>query len=123
MRNRLILSLILIAFVFAATAAYAGGPLIVDPVSGKAYAYAPGTVPVYYDNGDFAITIDWNNYPATVTFPNSVGQHVVEKGYHDWSSIPSTSFRANVVGNFASKGLPDINGSNADLVIGAWNGG
>jgi hypothetical protein len=123
MRNKLILSLLLVSFCFAATAAFAGGPLVVDPVTGKAYAYAPGTVPVYYDNGDFAVVYDWNNYPATVTFPNSVGQHVVEKGYHDWSAIPSTSFHANVVGSFASIGLPDINGSNADLVIGKWNGG
>jgi hypothetical protein len=104
-------------------AAMAGGPLIVDPTTRKAWAYGPGTVPVYFDLGDFGVVYDWNNYPATVTFDNAAGRALVEKGYRDWSGVPTTSLRAQVQGDFARRGLPDITGANADLVIGAFNGG
>src|SRR5512138_3324941 len=102
--------------------AFAGGPLIVNPDTRTPYAYGPGTVQVYYDNGNLATGIwNWNVSPAEqVDLDNSVGKHLVEKGYADWSSIPSSSFRAAVAGNFASIGLPDITGSNADLVIGVF---
>ena len=123
--NKLVFSfLFLVACTLMSSLAFAGGPLIVDQVAKKAWAYPQGgVVPVYYDNGDFAVVYDWNNYPARVTFPNSVGKKLVEKGYYDWSSIPTTSLRTNVVGDFASVGLPDINGDNAAEVIGKWNGG
>src|SRR5262245_18539788 len=105
--------------------AFAGGPLIINPETKTAYAYGPGTVPVYYDNGDLATNIwDWTQDPAVqVSLDNSVGRHLVEKGYADWSAVPSTSFRAAVVGSFASIGLPNITGANADQVIGTYNGG
>ena len=108
----------------AAAPARAGGPLIVDPTSGKPWRYAPGTVvPVFHDIGDYAVVIDWENYPATVTFDNAVGAGQVRAGFASWSSVPSTSFRAQVKGDFASLGLPDITGANADLIIGRFNGG
>ncbi|MGZ6081418.1 MAG: hypothetical protein ACXWK4_11430, partial [Myxococcaceae bacterium] len=115
---------LLLALVAAAAPALAGGPLIVDPKSGKPWRYAPGAVvPVFHDLGDYAVVIDWDNYPATVTFDNAVGAGQVRAGYTSWSSVPSTSLRAQVKGDFASIGLPDITGANADLVIGRWNGG
>jgi len=105
--------------------AFAGGPLIVNPATKKAYAYGPGTIQVYYDSGDLATGIwNWNVDPAVqLTLDNSVGKHLVEKGYADWSAIPSSSVRATVVGDFASVGLPNIRGANAEQVIGTYNGG
>jgi hypothetical protein len=105
--------------------AFAGGPLIVSPETRTAYAYGPGPVKVYYDNGDLATGIwNYNVSPAAqVTLTNSIGKHLVEKGFADWSAIPSSSFRATVVGDFKSINLPDINGTNAGLVIGTFNGG
>ena len=112
------------ALVAAVAPARAGGPLIVDATSGKPWRYQPGTVvPVFHDIGDYAVVIDWNNYPATVTFDNAVGAGQVRAGFTSWSSVPSTSLRTQVKGDFASLGLPDITGANADLVIGRWNGG
>ena len=112
-----------VALAAIASSAAAGGPLIVDPVTRKAWVYGPGTVPVFYDLGNFAVVSDWNNYPAQVTLDNAAGAAVVRKGFTDWSSIPTSSLRAQVRGDFASIGLPDIDGSNAGLVIGTFNGG
>ena len=116
---------ILMTMALITSTAFAGGPLMLNPDTKTAYAYGPGAVSVYYDNGDLATGIwDWNVYPAVkVTLGNDIGKKLVEKGYADWSAIQSTSFRATVAGNFASLGLPDITGSNADLVIGVYNGG
>jgi hypothetical protein len=122
-RNNLVLSLLAILALFT-SAAFAGGPLVVNTDTKTPYAYA-GTVNVYYDNGNLATGL-WNYYvrPAVqVTLDNSKGKHLVEKGYADWSAIPSASVRAVVAGDFASRGLPDITGANANLVIGTDNGG
>jgi hypothetical protein len=116
--------LALLAVAGLSSVARAGGPLIVDPVSGKAFTYPQGSVvPVYHDLGDLAVVIDWANYPNTVTFPNAVGAGLVRTGMKEWSSVPTSSFRAEVKGDFSALGLPDITAANANLVIGAWNGG
>ncbi|HVP67170.1 MAG TPA: hypothetical protein VMT17_07890 [Anaeromyxobacteraceae bacterium] len=119
----------LLLFATAATAAAsfparAGAPLIVDSVSGKPWRYPPGVaVPVYHDLGDYAVVTDWANYPAQVTFGNAVGAAQVTTGLASWASVPTAAFRAVLQGDFSLIGLPDITGANADLVIGAWNGG
>jgi uncharacterized membrane protein len=121
--DRLLRLAFAVALAATASSSFAGGPLIVDPVTRKAWVWGPGTIPVYYDLGNFAVVYDWNNYPAQVTFDNAAGAAVVKKGFTDWSSISTSSLRAEVRGDFASIGLPDIDGSNADLVIGTFNGG
>jgi uncharacterized membrane protein len=122
--DRLLALVVAASLLGFASPALAGAPLIVDPISGKPWAYPPGAVvPVFHDLGDFAVVIDWANYPATVTFDNATGVAEVRKGIQEWSSVRSTSFRGQVSGSFADIGLPDINGANAGLVIGAWNGG
>jgi len=123
MKNKLALLLVLVLF---SAAAFAGGPLIVNSNTGKPYHYGPGTIPVYYDLGPFALTMDQSVYPPVpsgVFLDNAAGKHIVEKGFHDWSSIPSTSLRAQVVGDFSLKGLPDITVDNVAQVIGTYNGG
>ena len=39
---------------------------------------------MFHDLGDFAVVIDWDNYPATVTFDNAVGAGQVRAGYASW---------------------------------------
>ncbi|MGA8893214.1 MAG: matrixin family metalloprotease [Anaeromyxobacteraceae bacterium] len=109
----------------AAAPALAGGPLIVDAVTGKPWRYAPGTVvPVYTDMGDYSFQTDWwVDPPVNYVFSNEIGVGQVKAGFASWSGVSTSSFRAAVVGDFASIGLPDITGQNAELVIGAWNGG
>jgi uncharacterized membrane protein len=106
-----------------ASAAHAGGPLFLNQ-DGKPLVYGPGPVPVYYDQGDFARITDWStDPPGQVVLDNAVGRHVVEKGFGDWSNVPTSSFRATVVGDFSLLGLPDVDANNAAAVIGKWNGG
>src|SRR5262245_36684203 len=121
-RNKFVAAFI--AVLLISTFAFAGGPLIINPESKKPVKY-PGTVSVYYDLGDLATGIwDYSVDPAVqVTLDNNVGKHLVEKVYGDWSSIPTTSFRAVVAGDFSQVGLPNITGANADLVIGVFSGG
>ena len=40
-----------------------------------------------------------------------------------WSSVPTSSFRATVAGDFSAIGLGDVNASNIASVIGTYNGG
>ncbi|HQR29779.1 MAG TPA: hypothetical protein PLL32_05165 [Anaeromyxobacteraceae bacterium] len=108
-----------------AAPALAGGPLIVDGVTRKAWRYQPGNpLPVYTDVGNYSFQVDvWSDPPVEYVFDNAVGVAQVTKALAEWSGVPTSSFRASVAGDFTALGLPDITGANADLVIGAWNGG
>jgi hypothetical protein len=61
--------------------------------------------------------------PVQMTFNNAVGRKLVEKGFHDWSNVPSTSLRTAVLGDFSTLGLPDITAETIYQVIGTFNGG
>jgi Matrixin len=106
-----------------APAAYADGPLIVDPNTRMGYHFAAEPIPVYYDLGNLGIVTDYStDTPQQVVFDNAVGAHLVRKGYGDWSSVPTAAVGAFVVGNFSKKGLPNIDASNVSLIIGRSNG-
>jgi len=91
---------------------FAGGPLIIfDSSTQTPYAYPPGVVSVYTDLGSNGI----------LTGPESDALTV--NGFAEWTGVPSSYFAAAVAGDFASVGLPDIDGFNAGLVIGTFNGG
>jgi len=87
---------------------FAGGPLYVVPSGGALKpARWEGTVKVYTDQGGLGAL---DNATATKLVANAVKQ---------WSSVPTSSFRAVIAGQ-----LPfDITGANAGQVIGASNGG
>jgi len=124
-RSKSLFSLLLLAsFAIFAASAFAGGPLIVDPSTRSAYHYDTSTpVPVYYDLGNFAILQDYSTSPPTqITLDNTVGKNLVTKGFTDWSGIKTSSFKANVVGDFSHIGLPDIDASNITSIIGSSNG-
>jgi hypothetical protein len=81
-------------------------------------------IPVYYDQGRLGVVWDYSQNPQVqVTFDNSVGRKLVENGFHAWTSVPSTSLRASVLGDFTTVGLPDITADTVSQVIGTFNGG
>jgi hypothetical protein len=96
----------------ACTSVFAGGPLYVfDPATKTPYSWPGGHAAFYTDLGTLGqLSNDQAN--AMVTF--SVEQ---------WNAVPTSSFTGTVAGSFASIGLPDIDGSNIDQVLGAFNGG
>jgi hypothetical protein len=124
-KSKFVFTLTLIASLTAFTvSAFAGGPLLVDPATRTAYHYDTSSpVPVYYDLGNLGVVCDWSTGNCVpVTFDNSVGKGLVTKGYGDWSAIKTASLRANVVGDFSLKGLPDIDSTNVTDIIGTSNG-
>ncbi len=119
-----IASLLMLSLIALALPAFAGGPLIVDPVTKTAYHYDTSTpVPVFYDLGNLGVVTDYNaNPPAQIIFDNATGAQLVKSGYGAWSGIPTASLRATVEGDFSLKGLPNIDSTNTTLVIGTSNG-
>ncbi len=87
---------------------FAGGPLYVVPSGGTLKpARWEGTVKVYTDQGTLGAL---DNATANKLVANTVKQ---------WSSVPTSSFRAVIAGQ-----LPfDVTGANAGQIIGASNGG
>ena len=124
-KSNAIFTLALIASLTAFTvSAFAGGPLLVDPATRTAYHYDTSSpVPVYNDLGNLGVVCDWSTGNCvSVTFDNSVGKALVTKGYGDWSAIKTASLRAKVAGDFSQIGLPDIDSTNINLIIGTSNG-
>ena len=120
-KNRCFRTLLALASVAMLTSAgFAGGPLLVDPATRSAYHYdVSQPIPVYYDLGSLGVVPDYSTNPPTmVTFDNTVGKNLVEKGYRDWSAIKTSSMRATVVGDFSKIGLPDIDSTNVTDIIG-----
>jgi hypothetical protein len=119
-KNKLAVALFIVtSVILSASVAFAGGPLIVDPKTRTAYTFGPGTVPVYYDLGNLGTVTNYYVYPPVqVTFDNSVGKQVVQAGFNSWSRIPTSSFRANVIGDFSLLGLPNITSTNVGDIIG-----
>ncbi len=86
----------------------AGGPLYVVPVNGimKPVRWE-GIVDVYTDRGGLG-AVD-----------HATANKLVTRALAEWSSVPTSSFRAHVKGELAN----DITGANAGQIIGAENGG
>jgi probable HAF family extracellular repeat protein len=104
----------LLAFVavIACTSVLAGGPLYVfDPATKTPYSWPGGHAAFYTDLGTLG---QLTNEQANAMVSFSVAQ---------WNAVPTSSFNGVVAGDFASIGLPDIDGSNIDLVLGTYNGG
>jgi hypothetical protein len=76
-------------------------------------------VQIYTDLGPFEIV------PNTIVpISNETADGVVAFSANEWSTVPTSSFRAQVVGDFGMIGLPDINdAATAALVFGPDNGG
>jgi hypothetical protein len=82
-----------------ATAAVAGGPIYTyDPVKRIPYAWnmaswPDGQVPIYTDLGSLGI------------LTNAQANDLVGHAARQWSSVPTSSFRAVVAGDFGALGL------------------
>src|SRR5688572_21707078 len=110
--NTLAGALLALASALATLPALAGGPLIVVPTSrGVSPARWEGTVSVYTDLGTLGVV------------DNTLANQLVRNSIREWNAVPTSSFRARVVGNTGDLGLGDITGANAGSVIGAYNGG
>jgi len=91
-----------------AAPAFAGGPLYVVPVDNVVKpARWEGTVSVYTDQGPLG------------ALDNARANELVASTLREWSSVPTSSFKARVAGTLPE----DITGANAATVIGARNGG
>src|SRR5262245_27082327 len=103
---------LVLAIFLAASPAFAGGALVVVPTAqGFKPARWQGTVPVYTDLGGLGL----------VSHEQAV--RLVQNALQQWSSVETSSFRAEIVGTTGDLGLGDITGANAGSVIGADNGG
>jgi len=111
----------LLFVLFAAVVANAGGPLMMwNKEQRIPYRWdVSSPVRVYTDSGPFEIIP-----PQYTPIPNETADAAVAFSIGQWNDVESSSFQAQVVGDFASVGLPDINSAaNAGLVIGPDNGG
>jgi uncharacterized membrane protein len=112
MRTKLsTLSFCLLALIFAPAAAHAGGPLFVDPATLVPIRYAAGPVRIYTDLGSLG------------TLSNAATDARVAFAWKQWTDVPTSSFEAQVAGDFASIGLEDVTVENAGDVLGTFNGG
>jgi hypothetical protein len=110
--NRMRVALLAVALPIIAAPALAGGPLVVVPTAhGVKPAHWQGVVNVYTDLGTLGVV------------DNALANQLVRKSLQEWSSVPTSSFRAKAAGTMADIGLGDITGANAASVIGADNGG
>ena len=80
-------------------------------------------VPIYTDIGPFEL-LPPNPPAGTQLVTNEIADATVAFAASQWSNVPTSSMRAQVVGDFAMKGLPDVkDAATAAQVIGADNGG
>src|SRR5215218_5901725 len=110
----------LMLMILAVVGINAAGPLNLWN-AGIPYRWDVSTpVKIYTDNGPFEII----SAADGTAVPGPVADQAVAFAANQWSSVPTSSFRAEVAGNFASIGLPDVkDAATAALVIGAENGG
>jgi uncharacterized membrane protein len=100
-----------------ATAAFAGGPLYTYdnenriPYAWNMASWPYGSVPVYADLGGLGVLSN-----ARVT-------DEVFFATDQWSFVPTSSFRAQVTGDFSALNLGDIDDTNVESILGEWNGG
>jgi len=111
----------LLVVLFAAVVANAGGPLMMwNKEQRIPYRWdVSSPVRVYTDSGPFEVIP-----PQYTPIPNEVADAAVAFSIGQWSNVETSSFKAEIAGDFESIGLPDIDSvANAGLVIGPDNGG
>ena len=124
--------LLALAACAAASPAYAGGPLYLVPVGDHMEpARWSGTVQVYLDQGNLNVgtsclvdenyncLLDEGGNPVYPVLDQQAGDDLVAATVAQWSSVPGSSFRAQVAG----RSPVDITGANVWDYIGVYNGG
>lgn len=123
-RIELIVSALLLA-VFSVVGVNAGGPLYVwNSEQRIPYRWDVSTpVPIYTDLGPFEI-LPANPPAGTQLVTNEKADEIVAFAAKQWTDVETSSFQAQVVGDFASMGLPDVNNpATAAQVVLTDNGG
>lgn len=119
-KTETIISALLLA-IFAVLGVNAAGPLNMwNKEQRIPYRWDVSTpIKIYTDSGP------WEVIPPQYTpITNEKADEIVALAANQWSSVPTTSFRAQVVGDFASIGLPDVqDAATAAQVFGPDNGG
>jgi hypothetical protein len=101
----------------AATAAFAGGPNYMHDEANKVPnrwhldRYPNQAVPVYTDLGGLGLM---NNAQTT---------EWVRKAWEQWSNVPTSRFKAQIIGDVSLLGLGDITPANVSQVYPKFNGG
>jgi len=107
MKNRPFITALALAL---AGVSYGAGPLYIHDADNQVPHAYQGGVQVYTDLADLG---GMSNEQADDSLAFGVAQ---------WSAVPTSSFAATVVGDFATIGLVDITGANAHDVIDTDNG-
>lgn len=101
--------------------AQAGGPLYMFNET-TPFAWDVTTpVQAYTDLGDLCDTDP--NWPNSGCLTNEQADAAVAFAFSQWTAVSSSSFQAEVAGDFSSIGLGDITGANAHEIVDTWNGG
>jgi hypothetical protein len=104
-----------------AATAFAGGPnYTFDHENGIPYSWvmerwSGGAVPVYTDLGNLK-----NSAPLLT---NERADQLAVAAWAQWSNVPTSTFRAEVVGDLSLLGFGDITKANALQILGPFNGG
>lgn len=101
--------------------AFAGGPLYLYDAEKPLAWDVSSPVPVYTDLGDLCDSDPAWPYNGCLT--NEQADAAVAFGFAQWTGVASSSFQAEIAGDFADVGLGDISGEGAADVIGVFNGG
>lgn len=118
--NKIALATALVAGLFTVSS-QAGGPLFLFQDQVPLHWDVSTPIQVYTDMGQLCDTNpDW---PNSGCLSNEQADAAVAFAFGQWTAVPSSTFQAEVAGDFDSIGLPDINGTNAELIIGTNNGG
>lgn len=117
------LSLMLVV-ALASTAAQAAGPLYTSEETGSlkplVWDTSKGPIPVYTDGGG-AFTYGFDNVTPFITIDRA--NEITAFAFNEWSSVPTSTFRAQVAGTIASRtGIADVTGANATDMYGVENG-
>ena len=100
----------------------AGGPLYLYDNQVPMRWDVTSPIPVYTDLGDLCDT-DIEAWPFSGCLTNEQADAAVAFSFGQWTAVPSSTFQAEVAGDFSTIGLPDITGENAELIVGPDNGG
>ncbi len=123
-KSEFIISALLLV-IFAAVEVNAGGPLFMWNAEQRIpYRWdVTSPVKIYTDIGPFEI-LPPNPPVGTILVPNEKADEIVAFAAKQWTDVGTSSFQAEVVGDFASIGLPDVkDAATAALVFAADNGG
>ena len=115
---------LMLAIALSSGAAHAGGPLFLSDETGSLkplkWDTSRGPIPVYTDGGG-AFTYDYDGVTPFITTERA--DEITAFAFNEWSSVPTSTFRAEIAGTIASKtGIADVNGANATDFYGVANG-